>query len=298
MKVLVIGGTYFLGCVFTISSYQDYELTLVNRGHYSMQDYHVEEYHFDRHQKDQWQNLDEHYDVIVDFCAYQKGDIQTVVDAISFDHYIYISTVDVYERGTGQIKRENHPLEYRYFGGEIGHYIAAKVVLEYELQEACSKHQKLYTSIRPGQIYGPFNYAPRESELIKRMIDGLPLINPIDADAYFQLVYVQDVVNAIQLIIEHKPTQHAFNIIHPQRLTYNVINESLSQCSKTPVTIINQTIQETDDYPFVFPLTKAEEELYDGHLIETPGLTYTSIQDGLSKTYNAFYPVFHQEKNS
>lgn len=292
MKVLVIGGTYFLGRVFTLLSYQKYDLTLVNRGNYSMAQYSVKEYHFNRHDIKQWQTLFDHYDVIVDFCAYQQGDIKIVTDNISFDHYIFISTVDVYERGTGYIKKEDHPLEYRHFIGEIGDYIHSKVLLEHELQETCRKQHKAYTSLRPGNIYGPFNYAPRESELIKRIVHGLPLIDIIDADASFQLVYVKDVVQAIQLIIDQQPSYHAFNIINPQYLTYQDINQYLSQCSQEPVQIMKQTIQQITDYPLPYPLFKEEMELYDGHLIESLGFTYTSHQEGFHQTYDAFYPVF------
>lgn len=297
MNILIIGGTYFLGRVFTMLCHEKYHLTLVNRGHYTMSQYHVQQYHFDRHDQDQWQQLSQqHYDAIVDFCAYQKGDIETVAKNVHFDHYIFISTVDVYQRGTGLVKQENHPLEYRYLGGEMGQYIASKVLLEHELQEICDKQNKRYTSIRPGNIYGPFNYAPRESELIKRIINGLPLINITDADAYFQLVYVKDVVKAIQLILDKKPSAHAFNVVNNQQLTYTTLNQCLSHCAKEPVQIVDLPIQDIHDYPLVYPLIKAEEELYDGHLIETLGLTYTSLEEGMAKTYEAFAPVFKSTK--
>lgn len=296
MKVLVIGGTYFLGRVFTMLSHQDYDLTLVNRGNYSMQQYGVKEYHFDRHDKMQWQKLTDDYDVIVDFCAYQKGDIETVIQNLagSFQHYIFISTVDVYQRGTGQFKDETHPLEYRHFAGEMGDYIYSKVLLEQELEQTCLALNKNYTSLRPGQIYGPFNYAPRESELIKRVINALPLVNIIDAKACFQLVYVKDVVKAIQLIMNQHPKQHAFNIVNSQYYTYTDVNQSLSQCTQEPIQIIDQTIQEAQimNYPLIYPLYEEEMELYNGHLIESLGFTYTSLDEGMSKTYQAFYPIY------
>ena len=57
VKVLVIGGSYFLGRVLTMSLSKQWDMTLVNRGHYSMKDYGVLEYIFDRHDLDAWQKL-------------------------------------------------------------------------------------------------------------------------------------------------------------------------------------------------------------------------------------------------
>ena len=66
-----------------------------------MKDYGVLEYILDRHDLDAWQKLPkEDYDAVIDLCAYQKGDIQTVIQSFprQIRHYILISTVDVYQR--------------------------------------------------------------------------------------------------------------------------------------------------------------------------------------------------------
>ncbi len=44
MKILIIGGSYFLGRVLTMLSSTKFELTLVNRGRYSMKQFGVKEY--------------------------------------------------------------------------------------------------------------------------------------------------------------------------------------------------------------------------------------------------------------
>lgn len=295
MKILIIGGSYFLGRVFTMIACKQHDLTLVNRGHYSLSDFPVQEFYFDRHDKEQWQQLrNENFDAVVDFCAYQQNDIKTVIDVLQnrISHYIYVSTVDVYQRQTGLIQDENHPLENRHYPGEAGEYIYQKRLLEDELVATCQQYQIACSSIRPGNIYGPFNYAPRESLLIKRIIENKPLFELSDADAQFQMVYVKDVARAILLVIEKKLYDQSFNIISDERIDYHLINQIFKTIQ--PVTVEPHTIEEAISlqYPLPYPLFKEEQELYSGHKIKTYGFKYTSLKEGLKKTYQALSPLF------
>lgn len=300
MKVLVIGGTYFLGRVFVMQTYKDFELTLVNRGNYSMTSLGVKEYHFDRHDILSWNQLpSDSYDAVVDFCAYQKGDIEKVIKYFQgkIKQYILVSTVDVYKRQTGLYKDESHALEKRHFEGEVGEYIFQKVQLEEELQILSQKYHIPYTIIRPGNIYGPFNYAPRESEFVKYMVNELPLIKPIDAQAQFQLVYVKDVALSIKQCIIKKAYYKIYNVVSDECVGYEDVYRCLMNSTDKPVSIIDQTIEYAIQvgYPLPYPLTKNEEELYNGNLIcQELGFHYTPLQEGMEKTYQAFLPVFQQ----
>lgn len=295
MKLLIIGGSYFLGRVFTMTASQKHDLTLVNRGQYSMEAYHVKECHFDRHDINSWKQLKHmDFDAVIDFCAYQRNDIKTVIDCLKkhIRHYIYISTVDVYLRQTHLIQDENHPLEDRYFPGEMGEYIYQKRHLENELIETCQKYNIAYTSLRPGNIYGPFNYAPREALLIKRVIENDALYHLTDANAKFQMVYVKDVVNAILLAVEKQLYNQSFNIINNELIDYDMINDILTSIKDTKIE--NHTIQEALQlqHPLPYPLFKEEQELYNGEKIKEHGFQYTSLKEGLIKTYEAFLPVY------
>ena len=145
MRILVIGGTYFLGRIFVDKVYKEHEVTLINRGNailpkdtYGTVTQHI----CDRHDEESISNLRENrFDVVVDFCAYREGDINTVLRALDYNvgQYIFISTCDVYVRGTGKILDESAPFEERDFGGEVGDYITGKVALEKELKE-CTTH--------------------------------------------------------------------------------------------------------------------------------------------------------------
>ncbi len=301
MNILIIGGSYFLGRVFTMIADSSYHITMVNRGKYSMPQHNIIEYHFDRHDINQWKNLPiQDFDVVIDFCAYNPKDIETIIENYpgNIKKYILISTCDVYQRQTGLIKDETHPIETRKFSGEVGEYIHHKIELENELIYLSDKHNFHYVIIRPGLIYGPFNYAPRESEYIKLIVNNSPLISLTNQDGLFQMVYVKDVAKAILLCCNKNVVNQQFNVIGPEILNYQKFYKALEQASNQSIEYIPMTIDQAikHNYPLPFPVTQEETELYDGSLItQKLGLEYTSLKEGISKTYQAFLPVFQHK---
>ena len=300
MKILVIGGSYFLGRVFTMLASKEHQLTLLNRGNISMQRYGVKEYQMDRRDVQKLRELPcESYDVIVDFCAYNTGDIRTIVENLpglpGLTHkYIFISTVDVYERQVGYVKDENAPISKERYGGEIGEYIYGKICLEQELKEVCDKVGIDYTIIRPSIIYGPNNYAPRESEYIRKIVAKEEIRYPKDAEGKFQLVYVKDVVEAIIAACKRIPSRE-YNICPNEAVGYEEFMNVLKDVSDLPVKLQPVTTEEAikEGAHLPFPLLKEETELYDGKKAERElGITYTSLEEGMRKTYTAFKSTY------
>lgn len=156
MKILVIGGSYFFGRVFVMQAAKEHDITVVNRGTYSLAGLGVAEKKSDRRDEAFWKSCRDDYDTIVDFCAYEKGDIAKVLRNLegSVRQYILISTVDVYERGLPGRKGEDTPFETRSLPGEAGAYIAGKVALEQELLEECARKGIETTVLRPAVLYG------------------------------------------------------------------------------------------------------------------------------------------------
>lgn len=301
MQLLVIGGTYFLGRVFVMQACQKHQLTLVNRGRYEINHPQVKAMHFDRHDMIAWQKMPpEHYDAIIDFCAYDPGDIACVLQNYRgiVDHYVLISTCDVYARHSQVLKNEQFPLETQTYDGEIGAYISGKITLEKELEEQCQLYHLNPMILRPGNIIGPYNYAPREALYIQMMIQQQPLYLPDPLSGQFQLVYVKDVANAILQLLERPLPKACYNIISPEILNYETFYQALANASLQPVQIIKKSITElwAAQYPLCYPVLEAESELYDGSKIccDYP-FSYTPIALALEKTYQAFYPVFSHD---
>lgn len=110
MKLLVIGGSYFYGRVFVMEAAKEHDITVWNRGTYSMKEFGVREVRADRHE--QPPVCGEDYDAVVDFCAYKAGDVRTTLEHLTgkTGQYILISTVDVYEGIPIRSKQKRRPL--------------------------------------------------------------------------------------------------------------------------------------------------------------------------------------------
>ena len=305
MNLLVIGGSYFYGRVFVmeaVKEHSDYNITVLNRGTYSMQEFGVSQIKGDRRETSVLAACDQSYDAVIDFCAYNGGDVETVVSGISGDigQYILISTVDVYERGSGCVKTEEHALEERRFAGETGEYIAGKVALEKELKRVCGDREIPYTILRPAILYGPYNYAPRESAYIRMMLLNHVLPRFTDADGRFQFVYVKDAAHAVLRVIgNEKAYGQAYNLCQDDIVTYESFFTALKEAAEPEITEELQEISvsvedaEAGRIPVPFPATDTETELYSNEKGKRElGIEYTDFGEGMRRTYRAFRNVF------
>ncbi|MDE6435529.1 MAG: NAD-dependent epimerase/dehydratase family protein [Lachnospiraceae bacterium] len=306
MKILVIGGSYFYGRVFVMEAVKEHEVTVVNRGTYSLESLGVTQLTGDRKDADLWQSVTEDYDVLVDFCGYQAGDVANVLEHITghIGHYIFISTVDVYKRGLSGFKEEDTPLEIRKFPGEAGEYIEGKVALEQEIGLQCGKKGIPFTILRPAILYGPFNYAPRESVFIQLMVQQRILPRIIDADGSFQLIYVKDAVRAIIKCMGNEKTYgQSYNLCGDEVVTYDMLADVLlngaskvkQEENDTSVEQIPMTVQavEKQGLPLSFPVTKAETELCSNAKSKAElGMQYIGLEEGMERTCQAFWNVY------
>lgn len=99
------------------------------------------------------------------------------------------------------------------------------------------------------------------------------------------------------LCIEKKAYQKIYNVISPDIIHYLDIYQSLKKCCDHSILIKKQTFHQLQQmsYPLPYPIFKQEEELYNGQLISKElGLQYTSLDEGMKKTYQAFLPVYQK----
>lgn len=294
MKILIIGGSYFLGKTFTMMAGGIHELYVMNRGNRPFDSDGIIEYVMDRHDKEKLAEIPETYfDVIVDFCAYEEGDIELIFQNLKADfrQYIFISTCDVYRRGSMERLDESAAFEERNFGGAAGAYIIGKVRLEEELTRCAKERQIAYTSIRPAFIYGPENYAPREDIYFKWILTAGQIIHPHDADGEFQMVFVYDAAKAILLACgNEKAFNRAFNLCNDESMTYEDFADLMEEALELPFERVELSVKDVLErqIPLPFPLTKQESEWYDGTAVKELGLQYTDIAKGMKITADYF----------
>ncbi len=301
MNLLVIGGSYFYGRVFLMVASKHHEITVVNRGTYSLEQFGVIHRVGERHDPQVWAGCRGQYDAVIDFCAYQPGDIACVLENLggSTGQYILISTVDVYRRGIGGSKGEDTAFENRRFPGEAGEYIAGKVALEQELARECARKGTGGTVLRPGILYGPYNYAPRESEFIRIALQYHVIPRYTDADGRFQFVYVKDAAHAIlACLADGKTYGRAYNLVQDEILDYEGFFQALAEAAGPGADRLPMTLEQAarGGYPIPFPATGAETELVSNTRSKTElGMTYTPFQEGMGKTWKAFSHVYRED---
>lgn len=303
MKILVIGGSYFFGRVFVMLAAKDHDVTVVNRGTYSMEALGAKQIRGDRHDPALWRNIREEYDAAVDFCAYEQGDIRMLFENFGghIRQYILISTVDVYQRtdgeaADGQVRREDSPFESRSFPGEAGAYIAGKVALEQELTEVCGDKGIQYTVLRPAVLYGPYNYAPRESAYIQFMVQQGLLPHITDAAGRFQFVYVKDAAEAVKrCLLNETAYGQAYNLCQDEIMDYDRLYQYLSEAADVEVKEVPLTCSQAQQQgvPLPFPVTEEEALLVSNEKSKAElGIIYTDIREGMAKTFRAFKGVY------
>ncbi len=303
-RILVIGGTYFVGRVFVTVTAQmgegDYEVHLVNRGRYSYKTGEVRQHHFDRHEAEKFGTevpaVD--FDAIVDFCAYEPGDIRSVLDNLKgkVGQYIYYSTASVYRPDLNSAVTETDPLmEPKLVGHPQMDYVSKKLLLERELQEAAGEKGIPWTILRPAFIYGPYNYAPRESRFIQMFLKEIALPCPINSPGKFNFVYVKDAANAAGLCIgDERAYNKIFNLASPEHFNYESMFSAYGQATGIGMPLRYIPVGEAMKLDLPFPVDHSE--LCDGSLFaETFGYTYEPFREGFLKTYNFFEPFFNRQ---
>ena len=297
-KVLVIGGSYFAGRVFSIytSRRDKVALHVVNRGKYTLNLPGVCEYRCDRHDIENMSAIlpDMKFDAIVDFCGYNPGEISAIIDILPdrIGQYIFISTSSVYV-STG-VKKEGDPLVEPDRADPILEYISNKVLLEREVKDTCGPRGIPYTIVRPAFIYGPYNYAPRESYFIKHIVKGIPVPEPTDANAKFSMVYVADVARALEtFVVDKEACNEEFNLAGVEQVTYASLFSELERCNGAPFARRPVTVSQVkaENIPLLFPL-EADDLCSGEKMSQCFGFEYTSFSAGMDKTFAAFKAVY------
>jgi len=300
-NVLVIGGSVFTGRVFSIQSSKNggFDLHVVNRGNYPMELEHVTTYKCNRHSPRMIARLvpDITYDALVDFCAYEPGEIKSVIDALGsrIKQYIFFSTASVYVPTQGFVD-ENTPIisPPASDSDTVDDYVQNKIKLENELVEACEKSGIKYTILRPTFIYGPFNYAPRESYFIERIARKRPVPVPIDAQSRFNFVYVLDIAGALMACIgDERAYDSVFNLAGGETLTYPQMISDFERYNSGPFETLGVTVAQAEEEQIPLPFPLSDDVLVNGKkFAETFEFEYTPFSEGMERTFKVFYSLY------
>lgn len=196
MKVLVIGGTLFLGRHFVDAALAaGHEVTLFNRGKTNPDLYpHIETIRGDR--ATDLSLLDgRRWDAVVDTCGYLPGVVGASCQKLrnAADHYTFISSISVYAHpiapgsGEGALVQELDESLAHEFKPE--HYGGLKMLCEREVEAAFPGWCLI---VRSGLLAGPHDPTGRLAYWIRRIDEGGEVLAPGDPDGPVQVIDARD----------------------------------------------------------------------------------------------------------
>ncbi|WP_412838516.1 SDR family oxidoreductase [Bacillus paranthracis] len=239
MKILILGGTRFLGRAFVEEALnRGHEVTLFNRGTNKELFPEVEQLIGDRNggvsslENRKW-------DVVVDTCGFSPHHIRNIGDVLkdNIKHYIFISSLSVYKDWIPHDIKEDYILQPEPTKEQIKavenseispyeHYGALKVLCEKEAEEYWPRR---VLHVRAGLLSGMFDYTDRLPYWIQRVAKGGKVLVPGRKDRPVQIVDIKDVANWGLNMAENNKAG-IFNVTAPNdELT---MEELLNTCKK------------------------------------------------------------------
>lgn len=228
MKILILGGTRFLGRAITEAALRrGHELTLFNRGKENPELFpEVEKLTGDRG-GDLSVLEDGEWDAVIDTCGFVPRVVRESARLLAAraGHYIFISSASVYDELEVPGIGEQHPV------GQLAlseaeemtegmtnppnneYYGELKSLCEQEVQKEFSGSSLI---IRPGLIVGPYDFTGRFSYWVNRVAKGGEVLAPGRRDKQVQFIDVGDLAEWIIRMAEQQ-NSGVFNAAGPEK---------------------------------------------------------------------------------
>src|SRR5271165_3566357 len=242
MRVLVIGGTLFIGKLLVKRLLgAGHEVTILHRKAEHPFGRRVRNAIADRNDAASIRNaldgfrFDAVYDIAYDW---ERGTTAAQVEATAksipgeLTRYIFLSSVAAY--GDGLNHSEDDPLASDIHPDA---YVRNKATSERALFRMYHESRFPVVTIRPPYVYGPENPFYREAFFWDRLKLDRPIIIPGDGNRLMQFVFVNDLVDACFNALEkHTAPGRAFNVADDKPLTQvEVVTEFAKALGKQPV---------------------------------------------------------------
>lgn len=300
MRVLVIGGTLFIGKLLVKRLLgADHEVTILHRKAEHPFGRRVRNVVADRNDAGSLRDalsalrFDAVYDIAYDW---ERGTTAQQVEATAksitgdLSRYIFMSSVAAY--GDGLNHAEDDPLASDMHQDD---YVRNKAGSERALFRMYHESRFPVVTMRPPFVYGPDNPFYREAFFWDRLRLDRPVIIPGDGNRLMQFVYVNDLVEACFNALEkHTAPGRAFNVADEKPLTQvEVVNEfakaigKQASLARVPRDIISRNGGNAFGEPAYFgqyydlpPITEAV-----GRVKRVLNVALTPFSAGLRETY-------------
>jgi nucleoside-diphosphate-sugar epimerase len=302
MKVLVIGGTLFIGKRLVAELQNEgHSVTVLHRRpeHAPRR---VDSLIADRNDAVQLRAALEgrRFDVVFDnVYDWERGTTAAQVEATvkacgdRLIRYVFMSSVAAYGDGLNHyeddaLAPDDHPYPYT-----RNKAMSERILFRMHLRTGLP-----VVTFRPPFIYGPGNPFYREQFFWDRLRAGRAIILPGDGGRLMQFLYVKDLVTAMmRAIADPGAVGQSFNIGNERAITQlELVNALARAAKKTPriARVPRERIVEAGGNPM-------GEPAYFGHYLDLPPITeavgkvkrvlklqLTSFDDGLAETYKSY----------
>lgn len=305
MRVLVIGGTLFIGRLLVRELLKaGHSVAVLHRK--SKHELHsdVENLTADRNDADAVRSaltgktLDVVFDNVYDW---QRGTTAEQVVATAracggnLSRYVFMSSVGAYQEGLD--RTEDDPLVS---DDSPVPYSRHKATTERALFRLNADEGFPAVTLRPPYIYGPENPFYREQFFWDRMADGRPIIVPGDGQRLMQFAHVRDLVWAcLRVIEEPAAVGQAFNVANPRPVTQQDLVRALGRAAGVRPALVRVPRERIET-------AAGKGGLYFGEMFDFPPITMntdkarrvlgfraTGFGAGLAGTY-AWYREHHR----
>lgn len=274
MKILVLGGTYFIGKILTQKLLEagNYEVTLLNRGtkEREIKSLPLNLIKADRTDAESMQNAlkNKHFEVVFDISGYNEKDVSLAVSILNgrVSQYIFCSSIAVCQQPPDFWPlTEDHP---KCISIEDGKYGFNKWQAESFLWNKWERKELNVTVVRPVYVYGPHNYRQRETLIFERALQGLPFYVRGSGENIIQFGFVEDLAEAMLLMAGNKLAYgEAFNVSGYELVTVSTFIRLAAKAVGKSIEIIygcEDAHNESDLFPKIYrfaDISKAKDML-------------------------------------
>ena len=248
MKILIIGGTKFLGRhLITASLKNNHEITLFNRGKHSAEKIeNVEQIHGDRN-SDFAKLNGRNWDAVIDTCGYLPQTVKVSAEFLkdSVNQYVFISSISAYANFINVDFDETAPVaelteeqqkqaneidpKGELTGAILGEiYGALKALCEREAERAMPGR---VLNVRSGLIVGAFDPTDRFTYWVMRVASGGEVLAPGTPSRCVQLIDARDISEWIINMIERRENGIYHATGKPFELTMKKMLEEIKSVS-------------------------------------------------------------------
>lgn len=280
MKILIIGGSRFVGPpLVELLIGKGHQVYVFNRG--IIRNEYGNSVAFIRGDRNEGFGIQEHFDVVIDMCAYTGAQTQRALDELSYNFFINFGTAASYKKSELFPLTEESPLGAWPVWGD---YNVGKV----ECEQVLGRSGKTFATIRPVYILGAHNYVDREHFIYTKLRVGEPVMIPGNGQAICQFVFAKDVAAVLAFLAEQQ-IPGAFNCAGDEGVTLTGLVEYMAGLvGQSPILKYNPSTDgeklDEDEFPF------ANENFYcSNEKLKKLGVSFTPLRQGLRSDYDSYY---------